>query len=573
MTIERYYKWLDEKGNYFIPVTIEGESLINNRTLNKGTAFSLRERKELGLEGLVPDHVSSMDEQLVRVREGLNRRKSPLGKYNFLRSLQDRNETLFYALVNANVEEIIPIIYTPTVGLACQQFSHLYKKARGLYITPKNVDSMHEMVQHFPSKNIEIIVATDNQGILGLGDLGIGGMGIPIGKLSLYTLGAGIHPACCLPITLDVGTNNEELLNDPLYLGLPQKRLKGEEYANFIEKFVENIKRFFPGSVLQWEDFSKQNAFTNLDTYRNALPSFNDDIQGTGAVTLAGIINAMKIKKEKLADQVYAIHGAGAGGIGVARQIHAALVKEGLDSKSAFERIFVLDSKGVVLSDCTDHVVDDYKKHFAKPKSIAANWKLNNPCGISLLELLENVKVSVLIGTSGQTGAFNEHIIRQMVRNTDRPVIFPLSNPTANCEALPEDIYRISDGKAIVATGSPFGNVNHAGKNYRVGQGNNVFIFPGVGLAAIIGKTKFISNDIFTTSAYALADCTTGADLAENAVFPRIKDLQDVSVKVAEACLKEIIRTEPGCSIKPDDVHEVIKKSMWKPEYLPYKRV
>ena len=339
MSIEKYHRWIDKDGNNFIPVHLEGEALINNRILNKGTAFTLKEREELGLEGLVPHHVSTMEEQIERVYKGFLQRSTPIAKYMHLRGLQDRNETLFYAVVSKHVEEMSPIIYTPTVGLACQEFSRLYQKARGLYITPLNVDSMHEMIHHFPSKDIRIIVATDNQGILGLGDLGVGGMGIPVGKLSLYTLGAGIHPASSLPITLDVGTDNEELLKDPLYLGLPQKRLKEDAYAAFIEKFVNNAKILFPKAVLQWEDFSRQNAFTNLDTYRNTLPSFNDDIQGTGAVALAGIINAMKIKKEKLSDQKYAIYGAGAGGIGVARQIHAALVKEGMNPKTAIDNI------------------------------------------------------------------------------------------------------------------------------------------------------------------------------------------------------------------------------------------
>ena len=571
MSIEKYHRWVDKDGNHFIPVHLEGEALINNRILNKGTAFSLKEREELGLEGLVPPHVSTLEEQLDRVYEGFVQRSTPIAKYMHLRALQDRNETLFYAVVSNHVEEMIPIIYTPTVGLACQEFSHLYQKARGLYITPLNVDYMHEIVHHFPSKDIRIIVATDNQGILGLGDLGIGGMGIPVGKLSLYTLGAGIHPASCLPVTLDVGTDNENLLKDPLYLGLPQKRLNGEAYAAFIEKFVNNVKKLFPRVILQWEDFSRQNAFTNLDTYRKTLSSFNDDIQGTGAVALAGIINAVKIKREKLGDQKYAIYGAGAGGIGIARQIHVALIKEGMDPKAAFEKIFTLDSKGLVIDDSGG--LGDYKKQFATHKSKIDNWKLKNAGTVTLQELLENEKITVLLGTSGQSGSFTEDIIKQILKNSKRPVIFPLSNPTSSCEARPEDIFRWTDAKAIVATGSPFEDVEYNGKKYRIGQGNNAFVFPGVGFTAIVGKLKTIDETVFTTAAYALADTVSNSDLSMNAIYPKISSLKNITIKVATECLKNIMRTDSSLGFKEEDLPNMIESLMWKPEYLPYRKI
>lgn len=581
MSIEKYHRWVDKDGNHFIPVNLEGEALINNRILNKGTAFTIKERGDLGLVGLVPHHVSTMEEQVERVYKGFLQRSTPIAKYMHLRALQDRNETLFYAVVSNYVEEMTPIIYTPTVGLACQEFSRLYQKARGLYISPLNVDSMHEIAHHFPSRDIRIIVATDNQGILGLGDLGIGGMGIPVGKLSLYTLGAGIHPASCLPVTLDVGTDNEDLLKDPLYLGLPQKRLKGEAYAAFIEKFVNNVKKLFPRTVLQWEDFSRQNAFTNFDTYRNTLSSFNDDIQGTGAVVLAGIINAMKIKNQKLRDQKYAIYGAGAGGIGIARQIYAALLKEGMDSKAALEKIFTLDSKGLVVDG--HGRLEDYKKQFATDKSKIDNWKLKNSGSVSLQELLENEKISVLLGTSGQSGSFTEDIIKQMLKNSERPVIFPLSNPTSICEARPDDIFRWTNARAIVATGSPFEDVKCNGKKYRVGQGNNVFIFPGVGFTAIVGKLKTIGDDVFTTAAYALADTVSESDLSMNTIYPEIFDLRKITIKVATACLKNIIKQQGpqpiGLSLgtqldfKEEDLPDAIESLMWKPEYLPYRRI
>ena len=572
MSIEKYHRWVDKDGNHFIPVQLEGEALINNRILNKGTAFTMEEREELGLEGLLPHHVSTMKEQVERVYKGFLQRSTPIAKYMHLRALQDRNETLFYAVVSRHVEEMSPIIYTPTVGLACQEFSRLYQKARGLYITPQNVDTMHEIVNHFPSKDIRIIVATDNQGILGLGDLGVGGMGIPVGKLSLYTLGAGIHPASCLPITLDVGTDNEELLKGPLYLGFPQKRLKGEAYAAFIDKFVKNVKILFPKAVLQWEDFSRQNAFTNLDTYRDSLPSFNDDIQGTGAVALAGIINAMKIKKERLSDQKYAIFGAGAGGIGIARQIYTALVKEGMDSIKALENIYTVDKEGLDITGSTKNV-EDYKKQFATAKSKINNWKLKTPGKVTLQELLENEKITVLIGTSGQRGSFTESIVKQMLKNSERPVIFPLSNPTSSCEAQPNDIFRWTDAKAIVVTGSPFEDVNYNGKKYRIGQGNNVFIFPGVGFSAIVGKLQTIGDDVFTTAAYALADAVSESDLSMNSIYPKISDLKKITIKITTACLKNIINANPEVGLREENLPEMIESLMWKPEYLPYRKI
>ncbi len=572
MSIEKYHRWVDKDGNHFIPVQLKGEALINNRILNKGTAFTMEEREELGLEGLLPHHVSTMKEQVERVYKGFLQRSTPIAKYMHLRALQDRNETLFYAVVSRHVEEMSPIIYTPTVGLACQEFSRLYQKARGLYITPENVDTMHEIVNHFPSKDIRIIVATDNQGILGLGDLGVGGMGIPVGKLSLYTLGAGIHPASCLPITLDVGTDNEELLKGPLYLGFPQKRLKGEAYAAFIDKFVKNVKILFPKAVLQWEDFSRQNAFTNLDTYRNSIPSFNDDIQGTGAVALAGIINAMKIKKERLSDQKYAIFGAGAGGIGIARQIYTALVKEGMDSIKALENIYTVDKEGLDITGSTKNV-EDYKKQFATAKSKIDNWKLKSPGKVTLQELLENEKITVLIGTSGQRGSFTESIVKQMLKNSERPVIFPLSNPTSSCEAQPNDIFRWTDAKAIVVTGSPFEDVNYNGKKYRIGQGNNVFIFPGVGFSAIVGKLQTIGDGVFTTAAYALADAVSESDLSMNAIYPKISDIKKITIRIATACLKNVIKANPEMGLREENLPDMIESLMWKPEYLPYRKI
>ena len=571
MTLERYRKWKDERGGEFRPVALSGRDLLNDPILNKGTAFTFEERDAFHLTGLIPPAVKTFEEQLIRVYQGYRDISTDIQKYIFLRSLQDRNETLFYALLMNHIEEMMPIIYTPTVGKACQEFSHHYRTARGLFITPRTVDAMDSMVHHFPSRNIKMIVVTDSQGILGIGDQGVGGMGIPIGKLSLYTLGAGIHPGCTLPIVLDVGTDNEALLHDPMYLGVPRKRIRGKEYELLIEKFVHRVKRLFPDAVLQWEDFSKENAYNNLNTYRKQIPSFNDDIQGTGAVVLAGLINAVKIKKERLEDQVYAVYGAGAGGVGVADQIYAGLIKEGCDPVSAREKIFILDSRGVVFNNRKN--LEDYKKRYAKPVELAAHWGLGNSGEISLTDLLHHMPVSVLIGACGVQGAFKQAHIAKMLSYTDRPIVFPLSNPTSNCEAVPEDIFNWSNGRAIVATGSPFDNVCYEGNTCRIPQGNNAFIFPGVGFAAVLSKVKEITVDMFTTASHALAECVSQTDLEKGAVFPPVKELRKVSGHVTVEVLKEIIKTNSKHRLHEKDLKAYVKACMWEPIYVPYRKV
>lgn len=437
-----------------------------------------------------------------------------------------------------------------------------------MYLTPENVESIDKMNLSFDSHDIQIIVVTDSQGILGIGDQGVGGIGIPIGKLSLYTLGAGIHPSNCLAIALDIGTDNKDLLEDSMYLGVPRKRITGEEYENFINKFIIQVKRHFPNVMLQWEGFSKSNAFNNLHKYINYLPSFNDDIQGTGAVVLAGIINAVKIKNEKLCDQKYVVYGAGAGG--VADQICAGLVREGLNFEEAQKNIFILDSKGLVLEDSPN--LEDYKKPYAKPVSIIAEWNLALEGKVSLTDVINNVRITVLLGTCGVGSSFTEKHVNKMLTYTERPIIFPLSNPTTSCEALPDDLYKWSNGKAIVATGSPFDDVKYKGQLYRIGQGNNVFIFPAVGLAAILTKAQTISFDMFTTASFALANCVTKEDLQAGIVFPRIKDLQEISLKIVVELVKETVENLNINSIQSDFITEYVKACMWKPEYLSYRR-
>ncbi|MGF1701084.1 NAD-dependent malic enzyme [Photobacterium makurazakiensis] len=571
MTTGKYLRWKDAEGNEFRPVSLTGTELLNDRTLNKSTGFSYEEREAFQLSGLLPPRVQTFDDQLNRVYDGFKSASTDIEKYLFLRALQDRNETLFYALLSRHIDEMTPIIYTPTVGKACQEFSHRYQKARGLYITEDNVDQMDDLARNFTGKDIKIIVVTDSQGILGLGDQGVGGMGIPIGKLSLYTLGAGIHPAHCLPIALDVGTDNQDLLDDPMYLGVPRKRMRGQEYKDFIQTFVHQVKRNFPKAVLQWEDFSKSNAFDNLSDYEDFIPSFNDDIQGTGSVVLAGILGAVKVKNESLADQNYVVYGAGAGGVGVADQIYAGLLKEGCSHATARDKIFILDSQGLVFDDRVG--LDEYKKRYAKPRHLAEGWQTVEENKVSLTELINHYPVTVLLGTSGIGGAFKQEHVQKMMEYTSRPMIFPLSNPTANCEALPEDIYLWSDGQAIVATGSPFDNVSYNGFDYRVGQGNNVFIFPGVGLAAIVAQTQKITLDMFTMASYALAECVSEEDLAKGCVFPQISELKDVSLHVATKILENIKSTDPKSILRGRDIEQELAEHMWEPVYLPYRRV
>lgn len=570
MSIERYQKWRDQKGKPFIPVSVDGLELINDRNLNKGSAFTKEEREVFHLEGLIPPNTASFQDQKARVYEGYCSAPTDIDKYIYLRSLQDRNETLFYGLLEEHIEEMIQIIYIPTVSLACQQFSHHYQRARGLYITRENVDQMDNMVHHFPSQDIRIIVVTDSQGILGIGDIGVGGMAVPIGKLSLYSIGAGIHPSFCLPVALDVGTDNEELLQDPLYLGIGHKRIRGQEYYDLIEKFIRSIKRNFPRAILQWEDFSKRHSFEILEKYREVLPSYNDDIQSTGAVVLAGVLNAMKIKGETMADQSFVVYGAGSGGVGFARKVCKELVRAGLDEKSACERLFLFDSKGLILSNRSD--LETYKMPFAKDPGMLANWKISGS-EPSLQEVIENANTTVFVGISGQSDSFQEQHVQAMLKNTDRPVVFPLTNPATESEATPDDLYRWSDGQAIVAVGSQYPDVTFNGKQYRIGQASNAFIFPGIGLAAMLSKIQVMTDEMFNVAANALAECVSKADLDAGIVYPRIKDLQNVAIRTAIGVLKMITEQNPHIGLKREDLHEVVRSNIWKPMYHPYKRV
>lgn len=574
MSENQYGFKYDEYGNTReILVYASGATVSSISFVNKGTAFTNSERKRLGLEAALPPTVRTLEHQVENSMIKVNSKADPIDKFIYIRSLFDRNVTLAHALIKSDIERLMGIIYTPTVGLAVQQYSSMFRQANGLHFYPENIDRAEDVLRRYLHRDIRVAVVTDNQGILGIGDQGAGGIAICLGKLMLYTQGAGIAPWHCLPISLDVGTDNETLLNDNDYLGWRHHRLKGDEYLDFISRFARAFRNVFPNALCQWEDFSKQNAFAIRDTYLHDLISFNDDIQGTGAITLAAILTAMKIKKTKLADQVFLIHGAGAGGVGVADQIEAALLDTGMDTAAARARIFTLDSRGVVT---TDRDIEPYKQKFAKDKKAFA-W-LKDKKNHDLAKVIEHAGVTVLIGTSGQGGCFTKEVVRQMAANTERPVIMPLSNPTTMAEAVPEDIYAWTDGKALVATGSPFAPVDVGGKPRRTGQCNNVFVFPGMGLGVLASGAREVRPAFFTAAAHAVSDCVSRAEREEGMLVPAVATLKAVSAKVALAVAMTAVAegVDRPCVYSTfqhnqDEVRmkQLIHKMRWNPQYLP----
>ncbi len=567
--MKQYERLTDDHGNSYLATDLPGLVLTRMPLLNKSTAFTPEEREELGLEGLFPPHVSTLDEQVQRTYANFRRFTTNLDKHIYLRVLQDRNEVLFYALIERHLEEMLPIIYTPTVAEAVQKFSLIYRWPRGLVVSTENIDRVDEVLSNAPIPDVRLVVATDSEGILGIGDQGYGGMAICIGKLSIYTAAAGIDPATTLPIELDVGTNRQDLLDDPLYLGVRHERLTGQAYDDFMERFVTAFKTRFPQAVLQWEDFSKQKAFTVLDRYQAELPSFNDDIQGTGAVVLAGLLAASRKSRRPLTDEVFLVHGAGAGGIGVASQIRDGLIRQGLDARQASERIFVVDSRGLVLKGRPN--LDAYKAGLAQDPDRVAGWQVAGS-GPSLLETVRQGNVTALIGLSGQRGAFDAETIEAVAANTPSPLIFPLSNPTDYSEAVPEDIYRLTGGRAIVATGSPFPEVAWKGVRYSVGQGNNAFIFPGLGLGVKVVKASTVTPGMLSAAAEALAEYTDQGRIRQGAVYPRVSAMRRVSRFVASAVAKEALDAGVAREQPEGDLSDAVGAAMWEARYLPIRR-
>ncbi|MCC6132743.1 MAG: NAD-dependent malic enzyme [Acidobacteria bacterium] len=551
----------------YISSRVKGAELLSDPFTNKASAFTKRERAQLGLLGLLPPAVSTMEQQLTRVYENFLDRPTPLGKYGFLASLHDRNETLFFRLVHERIDEMLPIVYTPVVGEACQQFSHLYRRTRGLYISYDQRDAIEEILRNTYTADPSVIVVTDGERILGLGDQGVGGMGIPIGKLCLYTICAGVSPYSTLPIMLDVGTDNEELLKDPLYLGLRHKRIRGQEYQEFVDRFVAAVKKTYPNVVLQWEDFLKENAITQLERFRNVLPSFNDDIQGTAAVAVAGIYGGMRLSGQSIRDQRLVFAGAGASAHGIADLFCAALTSEGLSHEEARRRVFTVDTKGLVTRNRPG--LEGFKAAFARDPEETAGWECRDHSRITLEETILNARASILIGVSATPGTFTEPVVRSMARLNERPLIFPLSNPTSKSECSAKDAIEWSEGRAIVASGSPFSPVTYAGKTYRIGQCNNAFIFPGVGLGACVAHPRYISDGMFLAAAKTLAASVTADDLAESAVFPKLTRIRDCSHAIACAVVRSAVADGYADEEILMNLEETVRRSMWFPEYLP----
>jgi len=557
----------DATGRELLQVYVDGIELLRLTMTNKGTAFTQEERRALRIDGLLPPAVSTLESQVPVALASLRRREKDLDKYVFLRALQERHEVLFYALLERNLKELLPIVYTPTVGEAVQTFSQNYQYPRGLSFSPLNIDRAVEVCQNYPWDDVRMIVATDSSAILGIGDQGYGGLAISIGKLALYTAGGGVSPMHTAPVSLDVGTERTDLLDDPAYLGVRQRRLKGEDYLAFFDRFVAGVKARWPKAIIQWEDLAKESAFSVLERYRKVHPSFNDDIQGTGAVTLAGVIEAVRRKGGKLADERILIYGAGAGGIGVTWALWMGLQREGLSPEEASARIFVLDSKGLLTD---DRPCEDYKKPFAQKRARLENWKFAgaNP---NLLETIESGRITTIVGLSGQAGSFDEAIVKAVAKNTERPIVFALSNPTSICEANPADVIRWTDGKAMVATGSPFPNAEHGGKSIPIGQGNNAFIFPGLGFGSILADASEITDGMVLEAAYALADYVAEHHGESAALYPPVDELRAVSLEVAARVIlqaqKDGVNQRPALTL--DGARQLAKQKAWKAEYLP----
>jgi len=562
--MERYRIEPGPDGVPRLKVPYRGPQLLSHPMYNKSTAFTRDERRAFALEGLLPDAVSTLPMQARRAYENIERKSEPLERYIGLAALQDRNETLFYRLLVDHLEEFLPIVYTPTVGRACQEFSHIFRRARGLWITPDDRGRIDRVLADAPFEDVRLIVVTDNESILGLGDQGAGGMAIPVGKLALYTAAAGIHPSRTLPISLDVGTDNAALLADDLYLGWRHPRLRGEAYDSLVEEFVQGVKRLFPGAVLQWEDFRKGTAFALLERYRKALPSFNDDIQGTAAVAVAGIMAASRLTGVPLSRQRVVILGAGAAGAGIARLLRDALMRAGVGGDDLRRAIALIDTHGLVTEETA---AGDYLREFAWPAALADRAGLEPGSPRNLAAVVRALRPTVLIGVSGAAGAFSEEIVRIMAAGVERPVIFPLSNPTSQSEATPADIAAWTEGRALVATGSPFAPVTYGGRTTRVGQGNNVFIFPGVGLGALVSEAREITEGMFTAAAEQLAAEVRDEDLAAGSLFPRIADLRRVTARIAEAVVRRAREDGGGRPFADDGIPRAVSAAMWEPVY------
>ncbi|MBI2743254.1 MAG: NAD-dependent malic enzyme [Chlamydiales bacterium] len=549
-------------------LSIEPEQILSTPFLNKGSAFTQQERDELKLHGLIPYHISTIQEQVMRRYENFCAQPDAISRYTFLTSLQNRNEILFYRLVSEHISEMLPLIYTPTVGHASQHFSVLYHEGRGLYVSYPLKDKIPEIIARLPEDEVDIVVVTDGERILGLGDLGVGGMAIPVGKLALYTVFGGIKPTRTLPVHLDVGTNNPDLLKDPLYLGWRHNRISGKEYDEFVECFVQALKKRYPRVLLQWEDFGREHAHPLLERYRDTLSSFNDDIQGTASTVLAAVLAATRASGRSLKTQKIAMLGAGSAGLGICRELLAEMVEEGMSESEALENFYLVDIEGLIHTKLQN--ARSGQKMFAQKHEKISMWKVKNPAHISLLEVVENAEPSILIGVSTQAGAFTKEIVQAISRAHPRPIILPLSNPTSRCEAHPKDLIEWTDGRAIVATGSPFEPVEYKGKSYPIAQCNNVYIFPGVGLGVVSCQARKVTDKMFLKAARVLSDHAPILKNPKGALFPDFESLRAICFEIALGVAETALHEGVANSITPAELKSRIQANIWTPDYPLY---
>ena len=545
-----------------------GMDLLDTPLLNKGTAFTEEERAVFGLLGLLPPHVETLQEQVVRAYEAYHRKDDDLERHIYLRALQDTNEVLFYRLLLDHIEEMTPIVYTPTVALACQQFSHIYRRPRGLFVSYPRRDSIITLLRNRPNPNVDVIVVTDGERILGIGDQGAGGLGIPIGKLSLYTLIGGIRPERTLPIVLDVGTNNLERLDDPEYLGWRHERITGQDYFDFIDQFVQAVKQEFPGTCLQWEDFANSHARPLLERYRDNLLTFNDDIQGTAAVALGAILSAINVTGKTLGEQHIVMFGAGSAAIGVADGLRAAMKEEGLSEQEARSRFWLLNSKGLLHSGRKD--LSPEQNVYARAESGISGWPRTSNGRIGLADVIGKIDATILIGLSTVAGIFSEAIIREIARKVERPVIFPLSNPTANSEATAEDLIRWTDGRALVATGSPFAPVNYGGRKIPIAQCNNIYIFPAMGLGIVASGARRVIDSMMLAAARSLAVNSPALRDPSASLLPPLTDLRRVAAEIALAVATQAQKDGVAAKLGEDELRQQVTAAQWTPEYPSY---
>ncbi len=559
-----------DRGEEWMETSITGKPLLTTPQLNKGTGFSYQERFEFGLIGKLPPRIETLDEQVTRAYQQFKSYKGNLQRNTYLNGLHDRNQVLFYKLVSEHLAEMIPVIYTPIVGTAVKEFSREFTQARGLYLSYPEREHLETILGNRSNPEIDLIVVTDGEGVLGIGDQGIGGMDIPIAKLMVYALCGGIDPSRTLPIQLDVGTNNQALLDDPMYLGWRHERLQGQEYDEFIERFVTAVKKEFPNVFLHWEDFGRDNARRNLEQYRDQICTFNDDMQGTGVVTLSAILAGVKANHSEITEQRVVVLGAGTAGTGISDQIFDAMCHEGLDPAEARSRFWLLDRPGLLMDDMPD--LTKFQLPYARSKLELAGWQLDDVNHVNLMDVINNVKPTILIGCSAVTGAFTREIIQTMASYTERPIILPLSNPTERCEAQPADILNWTHGKALIATGSPFDPVDFNGDMITIAQCNNALVFPGLGLGLIATQAKSLSDEVLWVACKALSDFAPIAKSANGPLLPSLDDARKVARHIAITVAEQVIAEDNAQVLPTQNISEMVSDLIWEPKYIPFKR-